>query len=729
MHKFIFTILLTLSWSTHSLANPSSEPSSRPFLPAWETQSEKSKDNDELLWDFKYAHPELYGITEKPPAGMHLYAEFAPVDRLYLAFDSYISDYYLAIIEAAAQTVEVHVLCGEVDEAEEVGTLLDNNLATEIRSNVHVVDLYPTDHYVFQSPYYDSALDAIWTVDYGPFYLVNDQNEMVLTDPHYYFQRINDDSVPTKLGNINSVPVYRTDLEIEGGNLISDGAGNCYTTDVLFSNNSQLDQTQIEEKLNDYFGCTNVVWLQPLSGEGTGHIDMFFILADSDTVVLGEFTQSQDSQNAAILNQNAQVLENTVSGSGSPLTVLRIPMPDKGQEGGYAVWRTYTNGLRLNDRYLMPVYDDENSNQVEAVNVLQNALPSVQIIPIPSDTIITWGGAIHCITRSRPEAIPFVPAEDPDYLCGGDPVCDDCEDECAAEETGCLENGDRYVCGNNDSDSCLEIISLACPDDQPCSEGNCGNQDCLDECLPGEQGCSDDYTRWVCAEAGDGDSCLETIEFPCDSERSCFSDGVCLYSEGECGDIDYDGECQGDFSVYCDDGQLVVVDCSDYGQACAYVSSEGWYDCVEQLVCEDECVAGEIQCSDDQSSVQYCAETFDGDQCLEWKDEACADEMICEVGECVPVCEDQCVPEEVGCIDEVTAYTCELADNGCYEVVQQICPEKHECNEEGICTEIKSSDSGCSCNHNSQEKTIPAGLLFFLVLGVYIRKASTKFAL
>ncbi len=708
--------------SANAPAKPVNKASLQRHLPAYKTPAELTRDSNTQLLEFMSAHPELYGITVPPPADFTMYAEFDPVDTMYLVYDDTQRDYYIDMIEAAAAQVDVVLLHSGAQA--DIAPILQANLSPAALARVSYIDLYGTTHYVFTSPYtIDSAVDSIWAVDFGPFFLKNAAGQVAISDPHYYFERINDNAIPEKLGNLLGMTVYRPDLNFEGGNFFSDGQGTCYSTTVVHESNTKYTAGEIDQIFLDYFGCRKMIWLTPLQGEGTGHIDMFFILASPTDVIIGSFLTSQDATNETVMNDNAALLEAATNYAGDPLTVHRIPMPNPGSDYYGRIWRSYTNGLRLNEAYLVPTFTEHSAYELDAMAVLATALPGIATVSVPSDSIMPWGGAIHCTTRSKPVGAPYQAATEPDYLCDGAPFCDDCTSECTADEVGCMDNGNRYVCGNTDTDSCLERIELACPASAQCEAGSCGGQACTDACLPWETGCVDDNNRFICAEGGDGDLCIDPVTFACEAGRTC-SGGICTPSAGDCGEIDYNGECQGDVSVWCEDGQLAVYDCAADGMTCGWLAADGYFDCVEFTACTDDCELGAARCADGNLAAEVCAEAFDGDRCLEWKTVTCEDGDVCNNGVCGTPCTDACTEGEAVCADAATLSTCTRnAGTGCTELVPAACDEGLVCSD-GACAAKKKADDGCGCTTGSRSPSTgaPAFLMLLGLTGWFLRR-------
>jgi len=89
----------------------------------------------------------------------------------------------------------------------------------------------------------------------------------------------------------------------EGGNLISDGAGNCLTSDLTAEKNERngFDEDILKEVLKEYLGCQLTLILPRLKGEKTGHVDMYAIFTGPKEVILGQYSKEDDPENALVL--------------------------------------------------------------------------------------------------------------------------------------------------------------------------------------------------------------------------------------------------------------------------------------------------------------------------------------------------------------------------------------------------------------------------------------------
>ncbi len=128
-------------------------------------------------------------------------------------------------------------------------------------------------------------------------------------------------------------------------------------------------------------------------------------------------------------------------------------------------------------------------------------------------------------------------------------VCDtSCVDECAAGERRCAGPGGTEECGQADSDTCLEWLSVvACAEGESCSFGSCTSV-CRNECEADEIRCQNGGTA-RCADR-DFDGCTEWgPSEACASGESCQS-GACR-PIGECTDECTANECSGTTLTQC----------------------------------------------------------------------------------------------------------------------------------------------------------------------------------
>lgn len=305
-------------------------------------------------------------------------------------------------------------------------------VAQETRRQLRVIVLYSSDE---QKAVVDAALrnrmdtledisllrvphDTKWIRDYGPTVLQTDAGFRVI-DWLYEHGRPSDERVPEHMAAMSQTPYELGSIVLHGGNLLSNGQGVCVTTLAVLNANGHLGITKADlpKQLGRRIGAREIVVLEPLVGEPTGHVDMFATFTGPNTVVVGQYSLEEDAENAAVLDRNAARLAAVTTSQGR-LRVERIPMGRKDD----GIWRTYTNCIYANGVLVIPAYHagGDNGRLEQAYACYRRLLVNWRIAAVDTSALIQEGGSLHCASLNvvgfaKPFApIPFpVPAANP----------------------------------------------------------------------------------------------------------------------------------------------------------------------------------------------------------------------------------------------------------------------------------------------------------------------------
>ena len=327
-------------------------------------------------------------LTAPRPAGkLRMPGEFERQEAILLAATELATEHpelFLNLVRAASPRATVAVMVRSSDEKSAVVSLLSESGMSKAK-----VIMLDVDH------------DTMWVRDYGPVFVEDELGDRWVVDAGYvYCDRERDDRVPGGVAPQFGASVISSTLELDGGNILGNGHGLVVTTTAVLEPESRetQDENVVRKTFEKVLGATQVVILDPLKGESSGHVDMFAMFTAPDIVLIGYYDRREDPENAEILDRNAEKLSGIPTPAG-PLRVRRIPMP--AHDDG--VWRTYTNSIFVNGALLMPDYEDVPRHLREsAINVLKHALPRWEIVPINVAGIIEAGGALHCIAMQIP---------------------------------------------------------------------------------------------------------------------------------------------------------------------------------------------------------------------------------------------------------------------------------------------------------------------------------------
>ncbi len=387
-------------------------PSSRSRLVNWGDGNECHADRQRgLLWPVKartLVHSTYFLVaacflvltgwcvrsyTELPLTNIKavLPGEFEHHDALLIAFDDILvethNDELVEVVAKAQKHVEIWLLVANEQQRRRVEAALEQaNVALDTVRFLQV------------------PFTCSWVRDYGPMMVKSFDGDYVILDfrytggePDREHPRPADDRVPALLGAELGMRVEGVPLTLDGGDLLSNGAGLCLTTQTLRTENPSLSEERIADLLREHCGAERLVFLEPLQGEPTGHVDMFCAFTAADTVVIGAYDREYDPANSALLDRNARRLAGMRTACG-PLKIERIPMPPRTIRGQ---WRTYANVVFVDGLLLVPTYPGVSPTvEHEAFRTFRRLLPGRQVVGIQAEALMRNDGSLHCATMN-----------------------------------------------------------------------------------------------------------------------------------------------------------------------------------------------------------------------------------------------------------------------------------------------------------------------------------------
>jgi agmatine deiminase len=249
-------------------------------------------------------------------------------------------------------------------------------------------------------------LDDSWLRDCGPIYVFDDAGGRIAA--HFRFNAWGEKFSPwdrdAQVGRLVAEAlgdeVRSAPIVLEGGSILSDGAGSLLTTEqcLLHPNrNPSLGRAEIEAVLSEFLGVQPIVWL----GKGLvedrdtdGHVDLVASFTGPRRALL----QSVPGDNVNC--ENCQ--ENLERLHAAGIEVAEFPFLPYAEVAGETVAVSYLNLYVCNGAVIVPVSGAETDPA--ALALIGQAFPGREVVPVPGAVLAYGGGGPHCITQQVPLA-------------------------------------------------------------------------------------------------------------------------------------------------------------------------------------------------------------------------------------------------------------------------------------------------------------------------------------
>ncbi len=229
--------------------------------------------------------------------------------------------------------------------------------------------------------FFNATTDSYWTRDYGPWFIINGNDEQGIVDHDYNRPRPNDDLIPSLLASSWGVPAYVMDLETAGGNYMSDGRGVAMCSELTLDENSGMTEQQIDDMVEDYLGVTRYEKLGYVQTGGIHHIDCSAKFLAPDKILYKQVDPGHSDY--ARIEANITYLSQIQSSYGTPYEIIRVYTPND---------EPYTNSLIVNNKVYVPMYG--TSNDAAAIATYEAAMPGYEILGYDGSWLTD--DAIHC---------------------------------------------------------------------------------------------------------------------------------------------------------------------------------------------------------------------------------------------------------------------------------------------------------------------------------------------
>jgi agmatine deiminase len=364
------------------------------FLPKGFAPGEKEK-----MGEYLDLFRSRSSFSSEPPQASSLrsMAEWEETQAVFITWTSYLP-VHTNIIKSVQQETPVVIICSD-----------SNNVKSYLTTN-------NTSHHNLS--FLQVPFNSVWIRDYfANSVYMNDVDSLILVDWIYNRPRPRDDSISRSVSRLMDIPLYETssspwDLVHTGGNYMSDGKGTGFSSKLVLDENPSKSNVQVDEVMNRFMGLNNYIKMTNLPYDGIHHIDMHMKLLDEETLLVGQYPEG--IADGPQIEANIQyVLDNFQSMFGTPFKIIRIPMPPQINWGyppnGY--YLTYTNSVIVNKTVVVPQYYAQYDTL--ALRIYRENMPGYNVVGVNSNSTISAGGSIHCITHSVGASEPLLIVHQP----------------------------------------------------------------------------------------------------------------------------------------------------------------------------------------------------------------------------------------------------------------------------------------------------------------------------
>lgn len=363
----LFTLILFASLTTTSFSQD---------LPRYMTDTEK-----ELYKS--YQPPFLNDGTDPPPTPVRTMGEWEEFQGILITWTSY-TTILRQMVDYIQDECLVYIVCSDSNS---VKTFLTNG-------GVPLINL----------KFLIAPFNSVWSRDYGPWSVYSGVTDSLkIVDWIYNRPRPLDDVISVFFANYANLPIYQAtqqpnDLISPGGNFLHDGNGTAFSSKLVLDENPNHTEAEIDTIVRKYNGIKRYIKMNNLMYDGIHHIDMHMKVLDEETLLVGQYPPGVSD--GPFIEANLQyILNNFLTCYGRPFKVVRIPMPPSstGQYPPNSSYFTYTNSLFVNKTIIVPIYGFPQDTT--ALRIYRESLPGYRVVGINSSSMISAGGAIHCIGK------------------------------------------------------------------------------------------------------------------------------------------------------------------------------------------------------------------------------------------------------------------------------------------------------------------------------------------
>ncbi len=301
--------------------------------------------------------------TDPPDGAIHNVAEFEQMEGVLVRYPFGIP---VSLIAAMSQHTKVVTIVSSTSQ--------QNTVTSQYNSSGVNID---------NCEFLIAPSDSYWTRDYGPWYVIDGNEEFGIVNFPYNRPRPNDNDIPIEVADFLEINLFGMNVVHTGGNYMTDGLGQSISTDLVYAENS-ISNAEVNQRMLNYLGIETYFVVADPNNTYIDHVDCWGKYLDVDKILIREVPPSHAQYDE--IEAVAAYFASETSSYGNNYQVFRVNTPND---------QPYTNSLILNNYVYMPItgsqYDDAAIASYEA------AMPGYTVVGVTAGPA-AWEStdALHC---------------------------------------------------------------------------------------------------------------------------------------------------------------------------------------------------------------------------------------------------------------------------------------------------------------------------------------------
>lgn len=227
----------------------------------------------------------------------------------------------------------------------------------------------------------------IWCRDFMPIQVTKNKFVQFRYEPSYLvgYEKLQSD--PNEICETINIKTIKSDLNIDGGNIIK-WTDKVILTDRIYQENKKMTESQIIKELKDKLEAEIIIITQ-INTDFTGHADGMVRFVNNDTLLINSLKNEYE-----YIKDNILKIIKTYG-----LNYIELPIFEfKNKNFKESAIGIYINFLELENLIIFPIFQTFNNKDEEAVKIIKYVYPNKTIELINVNNIAREGGVMNCIS-------------------------------------------------------------------------------------------------------------------------------------------------------------------------------------------------------------------------------------------------------------------------------------------------------------------------------------------